>query len=68
LERTVTRLPLPKLEFPVSPICLYGDDNLIVETQADTWVWIAALEEAPFFEIESLLRGAGVEWEGWLQP
>jgi hypothetical protein len=59
IDKTFERLPFPKLHFPPFPTRLYGHDNLIVELQANAWIWITALTAAAFEEVQEIVRCAG---------
>lgn len=63
IERRYGRVPLPDLSWPALPTRFYGEDDLLVEVEADTWIWATALSEEPVAELDALVRGAQMSWE-----
>jgi hypothetical protein len=63
IERHYARLDFPDLHWPPYPTRVYGGADLIVETEADTWIWVSGRSPATFRNAVELLAEAGVEWE-----
>lgn len=64
IERSLLRLPIPDLHWPPFPTRFYGNENLIVEIQSHTWIWITALESGALTTAMRLAEAGGVAWEG----
>lgn len=55
------RLDFPDLHWPPSPTRLYGRGDVLIETEAETWVWVSARTEASFRSAVELIEGHGVQ-------
>ena len=67
----VEHLPrLPVLDIPwfFEPVRLYGDADLVVETQEGLCLWATALDSRPFERVLELAKVAGLEWEQVERP
>ncbi len=62
IRRVLPRLPFPDHHFPVSPTSFHGDDEVIVEIHADTWIWAAARSRAGLERVDALAGAAAIEW------
>jgi hypothetical protein len=62
-EERFQRLPIPNLHWPPFPTRFYGDENLVIEIQADTWIWITALDSNAFAIATRLATDFGVQLE-----
>jgi hypothetical protein len=60
IRGALPRLPFPDLHFPASPTTFHGDDDVIVELHADTWIWATARTRAAVARIRAL---DGVDWD-----
>jgi hypothetical protein len=63
VEGRYPRLPFADMHWPARPTRLYGEDDLIIESQAETWLWVSARTSRAFQEAEQILRAAGMPWE-----
>jgi hypothetical protein len=63
IEGRYARLPLADMHWPARPTRLYGEEDLIIESQAETWLWVSARTSRAFSEAEQILRAAGMTWE-----
>lgn len=57
------RLPVPDISWYSEPVRLYGDADLVVETQEGLCLWATALDVRPFERVLELAKAAGLEWE-----
>lgn len=68
IERSYARMPFPDLHWPSWPTRLFGTDDVIVETNADPWIWVTARSQSALAEVDALVRGAGMDgWEAYEQ-
>jgi hypothetical protein len=58
-----TRLDFPDLHWPPYPTRLYGGRDSVIETDADTWIWISGRGEDSFRSAAELMVSNGVELE-----
>jgi hypothetical protein len=63
VERNFARLPFGEQHWPSLPTRLYGDCDLVVESQADTWLWVASLSQARLAEVDAVVTSAGMTWQ-----
>lgn len=64
LERgALPRLPFDDLHWPPFPTRLYGTEDLVIETQADTWIWVTALSDEAFGHALDLVEGHLDVWQ-----
>jgi hypothetical protein len=64
IEKTLPRLPFADTHWPCSPGSqLYGSDDLVVDVQARTWVWLVSLSEAHLRAVDALVAPHGMVWE-----
>ncbi len=68
VDNALPRLPLPDLHWPVAPTRFYGHDDLLVENEADTWLWVTARTRHAFETIDSIAQATGVTWESRDEP
>jgi hypothetical protein len=68
IARCHPRLPFPDMHWPGWPTRFYGGDDVLVETVADTWIWISARTEQALEAIDAQMRDAGVVWEHISRP
>jgi hypothetical protein len=63
ISRSYRRLDFPDLNWPPHPTRLYGGPDLIIQTNAETWIWISSKSPTSFQAAIRLLSGSGVVWE-----
>jgi hypothetical protein len=68
IEQSYARLGFPDLHWPPHPTRMYGGVDLIVEVEAETWIWVSGRSPATFRGAVDLIAGAGVEWEQVIVP
>jgi hypothetical protein len=68
VENALPRLPLPDLHWPAAPTRFYGDGDLLVENEADTWLWVTARSRHAFERIQSIADTTGLTWEALNEP
>lgn len=67
IDDSYPRLPFPELHWPSWPTRLYGDDDIVIETQAETWIWASARSREALSRVDALVRRAGMNaWESYL--
>lgn len=55
LRSAYPRLPHPDTIWPADPTYVLGTDEILVEVQADTWVWAVALTEEAMADFRQLV-------------
>ena len=68
IAQTYQRLDFPDLHWPPHPTRIYGGPDLVIETEAESWIWISGRSAAFFESAVSLITGSGVDWEQVLRP
>jgi hypothetical protein len=63
IERSYARLDFPDLHWPPHPTRVYGGSDVIIETEAGTWIWVSGRSASTFGAAIDLIAGAGVQWE-----
>lgn len=63
IERCYARLPFADMHWPASPTRFYGSDQLLIETNGNTWIWASARSEQALGQVDSIVRAAGMD--GW---
>lgn len=63
IERRYGRVRVPDLSWPALPTRFYGENELLIEVGAETWIWATGLSGGPMAELDALVRGAGMSWE-----
>jgi len=63
IARTYTKLDFPDLSCPAQPTRVFGNADLIIETDGETWVWVSGRSRVTFCPAIDLIAGAGVRWE-----
>jgi hypothetical protein len=61
LEGRWGRLPFAELRWPLETH-FHGDEHVLVELEANAWVWITARDEAAFDLAVRIAEDAGVQW------
>lgn len=63
------RARYPRLAFPdqhwppPGPARFYGNEDVILETHNEDWLWVSALTEAAFDEVDTMVKEAFMNWE-----
>jgi hypothetical protein len=66
IERSYARLPFPDLNWPAWPTQFYGREDLIIETNAQTWIWATARSHSALADVDDVVREAGMDtWESF---
>jgi len=66
IARSYPRLPFPDLHWPSWPTHFFGGDDVIIETNAETWIWVTARSQSALAEVDALVRKAGMDgWEAY---
>lgn len=60
IEATFPYLNLPSWHWPIYPTQFFGDDDVILVTNDDSWLWIKAHNQVAF---RKLLAQLNIEWE-----
>lgn len=60
---TYARLGFPDLNWPPGPTRIYGDRDLVIETNGETWIWVSGRSPATFRYAVDLIANSGVTWE-----
>jgi hypothetical protein len=63
IERIYRRLPFPDAHWPVFPTRFYAGEDVLIEVNAETWLWVTALSRAALDRVDSVVRAAGGSWE-----
>ena len=63
IQEAIPQLPFPEWHWPAYPTRLFAASDLVVETDADTWIWIASRQTPLFEELTAELESAGMIWE-----
>jgi hypothetical protein len=63
ITSTYRRLPFPDIHWPPFATRLFGGDEVLLETEADTWLWVTALNREAFEAVDHLARRCGMAWE-----
>jgi hypothetical protein len=62
ISRNYERLDFPDLHWPPYPSRFYGGHDLLIETEADSWIWVSARNQDSFRLAVECVSSAGVEW------
>jgi hypothetical protein len=57
------KLDFPGLNWPPYPTRFYGDSDLVIETDGDTWMWVSGRSALTFRPATELISRSGVRWE-----
>jgi hypothetical protein len=63
IGQSYERLGFPDLNWPSSPTRIYGDRDLVIETNGETWIWVSGRAAATFRHAVDLIADTGVIWE-----
>jgi hypothetical protein len=63
ISSSYKRLDFRDLHWPAHPTRLYGGPDLIIETNAETWIWVSSKSPTSFQSAIELLSASGVVWE-----
>ena len=63
IETSYTRIPVPDLHWPANPTRFYGNDHVIIETEASTWIWASARTQAALDELSATVEANTDSWE-----
>jgi hypothetical protein len=63
IARSYQKLDFPDLSWPPHPTRLYGGSDLLIETDAETWVWVSGRRLTTFRPAVDLIADHGVIWE-----
>ncbi len=61
IKRNYQRLGFPDLNWP-GATRFYGGQDLLIETNGDTWIWVSGKSSATFSDAVDLIARTGVEW------
>jgi len=62
IRRNYERLGFPDLNWPPGPTRFYGGQDLVIEANGDTWIWVSGKSSAAFSDAVDLIARAGVTW------
>lgn len=64
IAERLPRLPFQELHWPAWPTRFFGTDDVLVETNGDSWIWVSARTAEALREVDRIVRDAGMaEWE-----
>jgi hypothetical protein len=63
IARAYPRLPFPDMHWPAYPTRVYGHDDVLIEAEAETWLWVTGRTRRALDEVDALVRGTGMAWE-----
>ena len=66
IRRTLPRIPVYSRGWPQHGAEFFGTESLVVEVDANTWVWVASLDLLPFDRFVADLQRMGMTWESVL--
>lgn len=62
IRRNYERLGLPDLNWPPGPTRIYGGQDLVIETNGESWIWVSGRSFATFSDAVDRIARAGVMW------
>lgn len=63
IAKEYERLDFPDLRWPLYPTRFFGGQDLLIETDAQTWIWISGRSTSSFQTAVELIAGSGVCFE-----
>jgi hypothetical protein len=63
IAQSYERLALPDLNWPPGPTRIYGGQDLVIETDGETWIWVSGRSFVTFRNAVDLIARTGVTWE-----
>lgn len=61
IAESYPRIPVAEMHWPTPPTCFYGNDEIIIETNGDTWIWATAQTQEALAQLDALVRDAGMD-------
>jgi hypothetical protein len=68
VQKYLPRMSFQDLNWIVFPTSFYGDDDIIVEITAFTWLWVTARSREVFDAVIEVAESAGMDWESLERP
>jgi hypothetical protein len=66
IDRGYPRLPCGDIHWPAWPTRMYSRDDIVIETNGDTWIWASARSPEALTELDAVVREAGMQqWESY---
>lgn len=62
VRRNYERLGFPDLNWPPGPTRIFGGQDLVIETNGESWIWVSGRSSATFSDAVDLIARTGVTW------
>lgn len=62
IRRNYQTLGFPDLNWPPGPTRIYGGQDLVIETNGESWIWVSGKSTATFSDAVDRMARAGVTW------